>query len=104
MVYYLSMMTQVDELFKRRHMEMSFVEFLEALCRAIDMSSPVPIKEEGDEGHQGHHIDPRKLPLQNKLMNAFKILIKLCPPLVQQNFEFPTFDSIEMMKYRKPNS
>jgi hypothetical protein len=30
----LAMMTQVDELGKRRHMEMTFVEFLEALSRA----------------------------------------------------------------------
>lgn len=82
---------------------MTFVEFLEALCRAIDMSSPAMPKEEGDEG-QGIQVDPRKLPLQHKIMNAFKILIKLCPPGVQQSFEFPTFDSIEMMKYRKPNS
>lgn len=29
-----AMMTQVDEVYKKRHIEMSFVEFLEALARA----------------------------------------------------------------------
>jgi hypothetical protein len=30
-------MTQVDELYVKRHLEMSFVEFIEAVSRACDM-------------------------------------------------------------------
>lgn len=35
-IFNLSMMTQVDEIKKERHCRMSFVEFLEAMCRVAD--------------------------------------------------------------------
>jgi len=35
-IYNVSMMTQVDEISKERHVRMQFVEFVEALCRVAD--------------------------------------------------------------------
>lgn len=35
-IFNLSMMTQVDEIFQDRHMQMSFLEFVEAICRVAD--------------------------------------------------------------------
>lgn len=38
----LSMRLQINEIDSDRHYNMLFPEFLEALCRVIDKSSPVP--------------------------------------------------------------
>ena len=35
-LFNLSIMTQVDEIFSERHAQMSFLEFVEALCRVAD--------------------------------------------------------------------
>lgn len=35
-IYNVSMMTQVDEINKERHVRMQFIEFVEALCRVAD--------------------------------------------------------------------
>lgn len=35
-IYNLSMMTQVDEIHSTRHMDMRFIEFVEALARVAD--------------------------------------------------------------------
>jgi phosphatidylserine decarboxylase len=40
--FLLSMMTQVDELNKARHYQMSFYEFLEALARVAEKVSILP--------------------------------------------------------------
>ena len=41
--YNLSMMTQIDEITKNRHMQMSLIEFYEALARLSEAYSPYPI-------------------------------------------------------------
>lgn len=38
----LSMMTQVDEISKSRHLQMHIIEFMEALARISDVLSPIP--------------------------------------------------------------
>jgi len=40
-----SIRLQIDEIESERHYTMLFHEFLEALCRAIDIASPIPPKE-----------------------------------------------------------
>jgi len=37
---------QVDEMFNDRHHHLIFPEFLEALCRVIDIESPTPSKND----------------------------------------------------------
>ena len=41
-IYNVSMMTQVDELENKRHMEMSMVEFIEAICRVASKLQSIP--------------------------------------------------------------
>ncbi len=40
-----SIRLQIDEIDSDRHYNMLFPEFLEAICRAIDIASPVPPRE-----------------------------------------------------------
>ena len=41
--YHKAMLPQTDEISNARHLKMSFMEFLEAMCRAIDNCKPLPI-------------------------------------------------------------
>jgi len=91
--YSQSMMTQVDELYKSRHMEMSFVEFLEAICRAADLSNLPKITGELQE-------NIKDLPLKAKLENTFPYLLKICPFSVRDSFVFPTEDTYFNLMYR----
>ena len=93
----LAMMTQVDELYKKRHMDMSFVEFIEAIARAADLAS---IEVESVEGEE-NRIDSTTLPLADKILNAMRLLFKQCPSSLQSNFRLPTKESVEAMKYKK---
>ena len=53
--YNLSMMTSPDELYKTRHLEMNFCEFLEALARIAEIIAlpPAGIKNSGNGGGGG---------------------------------------------------
>ncbi|CAG9313733.1 unnamed protein product [Blepharisma stoltei] len=97
----LAMMTQIDELYKKRHIEMSFVEFLEAICRAFDMASiaNVPLIELEEEKHL---FDPKndKLPLNKKVEAGVQSLIRLCPDAVRETFVYPTDETYKKMMYR----
>lgn len=92
--YFQAMMTQVDELYKKRHLEMSYTEFLEALCRACNLASVNPIT--GDQ----LELQPHNMTLQNKIENAAHLLIKVCPQSVQETFVFPTTQTYEKLMYR----
>lgn len=84
-----SMMTQVDELYKKKHTEMSYVEFLEAICRACDISYS-----------QDSNLQSGKITLQNKIENAANLLLKLCPSYLQENFVFPNAKNYEKLMFR----
>lgn len=45
----MAMMTQIDELNNDRHIQMNFVEFLEAFSRIAEKFSPIPIDENPDD-------------------------------------------------------
>lgn len=103
LVFSLAMMTRVDEVYKKDHLEMTYVEFLEALCRAIDKASiPTPPEELDEEEQKLYPEDPKSLMLDVKIRNAMKLLIKVCPVLLQGVFVFPTQETIEKMKYKQP--
>ncbi|CAG9324752.1 unnamed protein product [Blepharisma stoltei] len=97
----LAMMTQVDELYKKRHIEMSFVEFLEALCRAFDMSSIVNVEliELEEEKHL-FDSNNQNLPLHTKVEAGIQSLIRLCPDAVRSSFVYPTEETYKKMMYR----
>ena len=75
LVFNLAMSIRVDELTESKHMEMTFVEFLEALGRACDKASMPPADTAntyGPERLQGQSLSV-------KVKNAIPALLKLCP-------------------------
>ena len=88
-----AMMTQVDEIFKKRHIEMSYIEFLEAICRACELAGITKQNNELVGAYQ-------TLTLQNKIENAASLLLKLCSLGVQENFSFPTSKTYEKMMFK----
>lgn len=88
-----SMMTQIDELYYKRHLEMNFYEFLEAICRAIDCSG----------GFEIGNIKINSL-IQNKLSRKVEValvwLLKLCPQSFQDEYVFPNAEFYTKMMYR----
>ncbi len=93
----LGMMTRIDELSKKTHIEMSYVEFLEAFARACDMSSPKGDLDISTE-------EAKKLPLHKKIQFIMPNMIKLCSATLRQSFVFPTNEAIERMKYKFPGN
>jgi hypothetical protein len=88
LVFSLAMSIRIDELTESKHMEMTFVEFLEALGRACDKASKPPANTPAgatsSEALQGQA-------LHVKIRNAIPALLKLCPKslhdLVEENQE-----------------
>ena len=69
-----SIALQVNEIYSDKHLNMHLPEFLEALCRAIDKASPIPIGESKDDWP----FEKRQAqPLVKKLENVLPYLIKL---------------------------
>lgn len=95
--FYVSISTQTDELTKKRHTEMNFTEFLEAITRASNMSSA------SYQFTEDINQFPRSLTLQEKLENILKRLIKLCSAQIQDNFTFPTSKTYEKLMYKEKN-
>jgi hypothetical protein len=92
-----SMMTQVDELYSKRHLEMNFVEMLEALSRAVDLC---------DNFQDVERFSSNQLiftSLSKKLELSFRTFIKLCPLGVQDDFEFPSSEVYSKLMYRVMN-
>lgn len=81
--YVQAMMTQVDEYYKKKHFEMNFVEFLEALSRVCDMRDTEPGKS-----------------LKVKLEKSLQNLIKLVPKYIQEAFSIPNEDTYHGMMYK----
>ena len=102
----LAIMVQVDELFEKRHIEMTFVEFLEALCRVCWYFNINSIKDpEEIEFHE--NFKEEEPDLAKKVEKAMWNLYHLCPKIVQDNFVFPTQQTYKTFMYkfdRKPTS
>ena len=111
-----AMMTQIDEIHKRRHLEMSFVEFLEALARGADEANlppkvsefnvPQPVVPNPDEEEapvqRPEKADYSNAPLWKKLENAMTYLPQLCPQYQKEPFTPPPYSSFYL--YRMPGS
>jgi ABC-type Fe2+-enterobactin transport system substrate-binding protein len=83
--YSQAMMTQIDYLYKKRHLEMNYVEFLEAICRAVNETSI----EENTEAT-----------LRDKLVALVPNLLSVCPTSVSDVFVKPTEETYFRMMYR----
>lgn len=79
--FYLAMNLQVDELYEKKHVEMTYLEFLEAFCRAVAISSV-------GEGKS----------FRGKLFLAAKFLVLVCPKNVQDNFVVPSKSLLNSMR------
>lgn len=82
----LAMMTQIDELSTRRHLQMSFVEFLEAICRGCDEANLPPMNFQGEV----EDISTEELAVQTlakRIENAFPILLRVCPMSLQKLYK-----------------
>lgn len=83
--YSQAMMTQIDILYKKRHLEMNYVEFLEALCRAARQRTI----EENPEAT-----------LKEKLTEIVDNLLSVCPASISDTFVKPTDETYFKMMYR----
>jgi len=75
------MMTQIDELYKKRHLEMSYIEFLEAMVRVCDMAN-IPENPITEDGLVAIRENVGTYPLTVKVLNAMKLIIRLCPKYI----------------------
>lgn len=82
-----AMMTEVDEILHGEHLQMVYVEFIEAIARIADQIV-------NDSGEQ-------KIPLKNKLEKIFPMLLQVCPNKVVSSFEPPSESSYHNMKFIK---
>lgn len=85
MCYRQAMMTEVDEILHGEHLQMIYVEFIEAIARIADqifVDSPGKVQN-----------------LKLKLDGLMKSLKNVCPPKVISSFEHPTDAHYHNMKY-----
>lgn len=101
----LAIMVQVDELFEKKHIEMTFTEFLEGLCRVcwyFNISADPESAKIQDDFTENTEPD-----LVKKVEKAMWNLYSLCPKLVQDSFVFPTQQTYKTFMYqfdKKPTS
>jgi hypothetical protein len=69
-----SIRLQVNEIYSDKHINMFLPEFLEALCRAVDKASPIPLGDSPEDWPKEKRVNQ---PLVNKLENILPVLIKL---------------------------
>jgi hypothetical protein len=94
LVYGLGMMTRVDEIFKKTHVEMKYVEFLEAIGRLCDMASYKGNLELTTE-------ELKSLPLSKKIQNIMPKLLQVCYKSLQISFVMPTEETIQQLRSRQ---
>lgn len=80
--FYLSMFWQVDELFEKRHLEMSYYEFLEGFCRAVYYSNAFN----------------KDKSFKSRVFMAAKLVLKVCSKSVQDSFVIPNKSVINGMR------
>jgi hypothetical protein len=86
-----AMETQVDELYKKRHVEMSFSEWLEGVCRAVDCSKTVIAD---------NLVSIIRTDLSSKIETLVPVLLKLCPLSFQDEFQHPVSETYTKMMYK----
>lgn len=82
-----AMMVNVDEYYSKKHVEMTFVEFLEALARVSTFREIMP-------GKAKYELLPRQIELN---LNS---LVKLCSKTLRENFVFPTYETYKTHQFK----
>lgn len=102
LAFSLAMMCQVDELYKKRHIEMSFVEFLEAFARvcATAGSARRYLKNEKDQIKE-LYASVSVMKVHQIIEDVMPNLLRLCPQSLRESFVFPTAETYKKMMYRK---
>ena len=98
--FVLAMMVQVDELFEKKHVEMTFVEFLEAFCR---VSWYIQARNQDKEKEQSFSEFSKvgiEVELKEKIEKAMWNLFQLCPRTVQDSFAFPNQEVYKSFMYK----
>ena len=92
-IFNMSMNLQINEIYTEKHLNMLLPEFLEALCRVIDKSSPYPLNENKEDWPLERR---QKQPLIDKLENILPVLMKLIThpdyKILKDKFPIPTKD------------
>ena len=96
--YFQSMMTQVDELFSKRHTKMHYVEFLEAITRAYEITSL------SKPNYDLAESKPSNTSLKEKIENACHSLLNICPQSLQDSFVFPNEKTYEKLMFKPKGS
>lgn len=99
MFFNLGMMIQVNEVDLDRHLQATYIEFLEAVARVCDEASIVAAKSDKDDNDSLHTIiseeERRSLPLHIKIENALPYFINYCTnKAFSEKFEMPKKDPI----------
>lgn len=92
-IFCMSMMIQVDEVYKKRHIEMNFLEFVEAFCRVCWRMPDVEVDATED------YWDEPGLP--KKIEKAVGRLLRLCHRTVRESFVAPTIELYKSHKFVK---
>ncbi|OMJ80561.1 hypothetical protein SteCoe_19157 [Stentor coeruleus] len=102
LAFSLAMMCQADELYKKRHIEMSYVEFLEAFARVCAASGNVRRypKNEKDQIKE-FYVNASVSKVHQIIEDAMPNLLMLCPQSLREMFVFPTAETYKKMMYRK---
>ena len=80
----LAMMTQINEIDSDRHLNSTFIEFLEAFCRCAEKASFPPPRPPPTPGSEEQEIPEmpieqrKKQPMHVKIENTLPYLIKNC--------------------------
>jgi hypothetical protein len=106
LIFNQSIKLQVNEIYTDKHITMFLPEFLEALCRAVDKASPIPI----GENREDWPMEKRQAqPLVKKLENILPLLIKLINhpdlKLLKEKFPLPKKDlatNLYIINYDNP--
>jgi Ran GTPase-activating protein (RanGAP) involved in mRNA processing and transport len=97
-----AMMVQVDEVYKKRHVEMTFVEFIEAFARCCEAAGPARkvVISEKDQIRRLSGIYS-KATLAEVIEGYMPALLKLCPNGLRENFVFPTSETYKKLMYKE---
>ena len=92
--FHQAMMTQVDELHTSRHLEMTYLEFLEGVARAASKANLV--LDHNKPQHRNHSLE---LSLVVRVEAAMPALLKVCPRTLRENFKFPTSEEFTKLMF-----
>lgn len=89
-----ALMNHKQEMAGKKHLELSYVEFLEALCRVFNHITVLLEEEKSEDPHAN---------LRTKIVKNIQRLIEICPQAIREPFVQPTQEDYFKMMYRPKN-